>query len=51
MKRRLELVKCTDKEGLNIATCWHFLTSLMLGCHPQHDTKSVVVLYLCHLTK
>jgi hypothetical protein len=30
--------------------CWHFLASLVLGCHPQHDTKSVVVLYSCHLT-
>jgi hypothetical protein len=23
--------------------CWHFLTSLKLGCHPQHDTRNVVL--------
>jgi hypothetical protein len=23
--------------------CWHFLASLKLGCHPQHDAKNVVL--------
>jgi hypothetical protein len=23
--------------------CWHFLTSLKLGCHPQHDARNVVL--------
>jgi hypothetical protein len=23
--------------------CWHFLTSLKLGCHPQHNARNVVL--------
>jgi hypothetical protein len=23
--------------------CWHFLTSLKLGCHPQHDARNVIL--------
>jgi hypothetical protein len=38
------------RERAQLHECWHFLASLVLGCHPQHNTKSVVVLYSCHLT-
>jgi hypothetical protein len=30
-----------DNDAKN--ACWHFLTSLKLGCHPQHDARNVVL--------
>jgi hypothetical protein len=29
--------------GIDMVGCWHFLMSLKLGCHPQHDARNVVL--------